>query len=160
MNANGNRSEIQTITHAVAECDRLLAAGDLPAAKEKLLALDDAKPANEQEWTCLHSICIRLGDRTRAQVFTERFLEVHEDNAAAHLANARNFGSVTRDRDRILESVARALKNPRPDADFWREITSIQSGLKEHEAACESARKTIGFDPGDVAVREILIASL
>jgi tetratricopeptide (TPR) repeat protein len=108
----------------------------------------------------LHSICLKLKDRTRAQVYTERFLGVCSDNAAAHLANARNYGSVNLDRDRILAAVAAALRNPGSSAEFWREVAKLQSDVMEYVAACDSARRAITLDPDDIEIRELLISSL
>jgi tetratricopeptide (TPR) repeat protein len=149
-----------SILSVVAECEQLFAADDADRAKQRLLSLQSVTPVSEGEWKALHSLCLKLKDRTRAQLYTERFLVVCEDNAAAHLANARNYASAYRDRDRILEAVAAALRNPGSDAEFWREVARLQRDVQEHEAACVSARKAITSDPTDVEMRELLISSL
>jgi predicted Zn-dependent protease len=145
---------------AVAACEALLESGDLAAARQQLESLGSVTPASECEWNRLHSLCLRLKDHTRGQLFTERFLGVCNDSALAHLANAQSFGSVNRNRDRILASIAAALKNPRSDSGFWYEVAKIQKNVNEHDAACDSARTSISLDPMNVEARELLIASL
>jgi tetratricopeptide (TPR) repeat protein len=150
----------EAILGALIASEGHLAAGNLEAARQQLMSLEHVTPATEQIWKRLHTLCLKLNDRTRAQVYTERFLGVCNDNASAHLAYARNFGSANRDRDRILEAVAAALRNPGSDAGFWREVAKLQSDVQEHELACDSARKAISLDPGNVEIRELLISSL
>jgi tetratricopeptide (TPR) repeat protein len=157
---DGGAGVPEDVLSVIVECERLFAAGEVDAAKQRLLSLQSVTPVSEGEWKGLHSICLKLKDRTRAQLYTERFLGVCKDNASAHLANARNFGSVNNDRDRILESVDAALRNPPSDAGFWREIATIQKDVREYEAACDSARKSIFLDPTDAETRELLISSL
>jgi tetratricopeptide (TPR) repeat protein len=145
---------------AVASCEQLVAAGDLTAAKQQLLSLEAVAPRSEQEWKRLHSLCLSLNDRTRAQVYTERFLATYKGNAAAHLANARNFMAVYGDRIRAQQSVAEAMKSPTSDARFWREVAEIQNVIRDHEGVCDTARRSLSFDPSDVDLRELLISSL
>jgi tetratricopeptide (TPR) repeat protein len=144
----------------VASRERLLAAGDLAAARQQLLSLEAIVPGNEREWKRLHSLCLALNERTRAQVYTERFLRAAKDNTAAHLASARNFMSEYANRERARESVRAALENPSSDAAFWREVAEIQYTIQDHEAACFSAWKAISLDPDDADLRELLISSL
>ncbi len=159
-NTTSEPRDLNATLCTLAACEQLVAAGDLVTARERLLALERVSPANEREWKRLHTLCLELKDRTRAQVYTERFLLVCNNSAAAHLANAQNFGLVSRNRDRVLESIAEALRNPGVDAGFWKEIAKLQNGVHDHEAACTSARNSILLDRTDIEVREILISSL
>ena len=144
----------------MATCEQLLLAGDLFLATQELISLEAITPDSEQQWKRLHSLCVKLNDRTRAQIYTERFLGICNDNAVAHLACARNFLPNYDDRPRVRASVAAALENPRSDAGFWREVAEIQSVIADHEGVCNSARRSLALDPTDVDLREILISSL
>lgn len=154
--APGADAPLQTIIL----CEQLVASDGAAAAKQLLLSLENVTPDSEEEWKRLHSLCLRLNERTRAQVYTERFLRGHKDSATAHLANARNFISLPRDWPRVKESMTAALSNPGTDKEFWREVATLQFSIHENEAACISARKAISLDPGDVEMRELLISAL
>jgi tetratricopeptide (TPR) repeat protein len=157
---NGESHDPDANARVISACERLLEAGDLAAAKEELLLIDAMTPDNEADWSRLHAICLKLKDRTRAQLYTERFLKVCPDSATAHLANARNFMPNMGDWDRVRDELAAALGNPGSDAEFWREVARIQSAIRDRAAACMSARKAIALDPADAEIRELLILSL
>ena len=83
MKADGNE-DIQTsfdldapdvMSRTIDLCEQLMASDDKTAAKALLLSLEKLTPKSENEWERLHSLCLRLGERTRAQVYTERFLQ-------------------------------------------------------------------------------------
>jgi tetratricopeptide (TPR) repeat protein len=138
----------------------MLAAGELAEAKQLLSLVELVTPRDEQQWKRLHTLCLALNDRTRAQVYTERFLETCSNCAAAHLASARNFIPNRGDWDRVRGAVAAAVSNPGSDAGFWREVAEIQSAIQNHEDACEAARKSLALDPTNLDLRELLIVSL
>lgn len=144
----------------VAACEQLLVAGDITEAKQTLLSLEAVTPDNEQEWKRLRSLCVRLKDRTRAQVYTERFLRVHPENAAAQLVCARNFLPNRLDWDRVRAALAAALRNPGADAGFWAEVAQIQLTIGETRAACVSARRAVALNLTDLDTREFLISTL
>lgn len=144
----------------LAECERLLEIGDTAGATQQLLSLTTLTPVDEQEWKRLHTLCLGLEQTTRAQLYTERFLRICKDNAAAHLANARNFLPNHGDWDQVRKAITEAQKNPRPEAGFWLEIAKMQKDMRDDKATIISARKSISFDPINVEVRELLIASL
>lgn len=144
----------------VASCERFLAAGDLVAAREKLSAIETIAPSTEAEWKRLYSLALNLNDQSRAQVYTEKFLQVCENNTSAHLASARHFMPVYADRIKVKASLTAALENPRQDACFWREVTKIQSAIEDHEGVLRSAKQALALDPADLELREILISSL
>jgi tetratricopeptide (TPR) repeat protein len=149
-----------TTSEILAECERLLETGDTAGAKQQLLSLATLTPADEKEWKRLHKLCIGLEQTTRAQLYTERFLRVCKNSAAAHLANARNFLPNRNDWDQVRKAIAEAQKNPRPEAGFWFEIAKMQKDIRDYEVAIVSARKSISFDPINVEARELLIAAL
>jgi tetratricopeptide (TPR) repeat protein len=144
----------------LAECERLLETGDIAGAGQRLLSLANLTPVDEQEWKRLHTLCLGLKQTTRAQLYTERFLRVCKDSAAAHLANARNFVPNYGDWNQVRKAIAEAQKNPIPEAGFWFEIARMQKDMRDDEAAIVSARKSISFDPINVEVRGLLIAAL
>ena len=57
----------------IAVCERFLAANDIQLAKEKFETLENLAPVTENEWERLFQLAHKLGDRSRAQVYTERF---------------------------------------------------------------------------------------
>jgi predicted Zn-dependent protease len=126
----------------------------------KLIELDAAIPRDERQWSCLHSVCLGLNERTRAQVYTERFLKTHSDCTEAHLASARNFLSAYEGWSHVRDAVAAALKNPRSDAKFWQEIAEIQSAVRDHDGVLISAGKSLALEPTNSELREKLIYSL
>jgi tetratricopeptide (TPR) repeat protein len=141
-------------------CEILVRSGDLPNAKQRLPLIERLTPTNEEEWQRLHKLCIDLGDRTRAQVFTERFLKVDASNAMAHIACARNFLPIYSEHDRVKQCLTTALGNPRHDFAFWKEVAIIQNAVADHVGACESARKALEMCPFDTNLRELRIFSL
>jgi predicted Zn-dependent protease len=141
-------------------CQQLFDSGDSNGARAKLLDLEAFSPRDEQQWVRLHSICLALNDRTRAQVYTERFLSLHTDNVEAQLANARNFMSTQFNWDRVRESLAAALKHPRTDAKYWHDIAEIQSAIRDHDGVLSSAGKSLTLEPSNADLREKLIYSL
>jgi predicted Zn-dependent protease len=141
-------------------CQRLFESGDLDGAREKLVELEAVIPRDERQWSRLHYICLGLNERTRAQVYTERFLSTHGDCTEAHLASARNFLSAYESWGHVTESVRAALAHPRNDAKFWREIAEIQSAIRDHDGVLSSATKSLALEPSNSELREKLIYSL
>ena len=161
--SSGGREEFGSqddLDRVLVSCGQLVAEGDLAAARLQLRSLEAVVPNCEQQWKHLHSLCLTLNERTLAQVYTERFLRLREDSAAAHMASARNFMSVYADRQKVQQSLAAALLRPGPDAPFWREVAEIQYAIQDHKAACESVRRAITTAPDDPDLRELLLSSM
>jgi predicted Zn-dependent protease len=141
-------------------CERLFDEGNPKGARLKLMLLEGLKPTTEDQWKRMYSLSLKLGDRTRAQLATEGFLEVCRDNATVHLAYAKSLISMYDNWDRVRAALAAALKNPVHTSEFWRDSAEIQSAIDDHEGARESARKSLKLDPTNLDLREILITSL